>query len=182
MTQKTVLWWGRFGPDYSRNRVAIALFKELGWKVEIFLVRWCCALGDVEFALQFGTVFEDQAGHLVGGAHRRSRFNDKQVAFLEQGDDRAGGSLHVRDVRLVIAFEGGGYDDQVNVAHYRGGGGAQAAFGDGLMYDLPQSGFDDVDFPAVDGFHHSGVDVHAGYLQSPAGGYGGRGQPDVSQS
>lgn len=52
MPKKTVLWWGRFGEEYSRNRVAIALFKELGWEVRAFHVRWCCALGDVEFALR----------------------------------------------------------------------------------------------------------------------------------
>ena len=49
---KTVLWWGRFEPKYSRNRVAIALFKQLGWNVELFLVKYCCALGDIEFALR----------------------------------------------------------------------------------------------------------------------------------
>ena len=49
---KTVLFWGRFGPEYSRNRVYISLFKELGWDVRLFLVKWCCALGDVEFALR----------------------------------------------------------------------------------------------------------------------------------
>ena len=52
MMNKTVLWWGRFGPEYSRNRVYISLFKELGWNVELFMVKWCCALGDVEFALR----------------------------------------------------------------------------------------------------------------------------------
>ncbi len=49
MAQKTVLWWGRFSPDYSRNRVAIALFKELGWNVEYFFVKYCCTFGDVEY-------------------------------------------------------------------------------------------------------------------------------------
>ncbi len=50
--KKTVLWWGRFDPGYSRNRVYIALFKQLGWEVRIFNVKYCCALGDVEFALR----------------------------------------------------------------------------------------------------------------------------------
>lgn len=52
MAQKTVLWWGRFDPKYSRNRVYIALFEKLGWKVEFFHVKWCCALGDLEYALR----------------------------------------------------------------------------------------------------------------------------------
>lgn len=52
MAQKTVLWWGRFDPNYSRNRVYIALFKELGWTVQTFQVKWCCALGDVEFSFR----------------------------------------------------------------------------------------------------------------------------------
>lgn len=49
---KTVLWWGRFDPNYSRNRVYIWLFKELGWEVKFFHVKWCCALGDWEFAMR----------------------------------------------------------------------------------------------------------------------------------
>lgn len=52
MAQKTVLWWGRFDPSYSRNRVYIALFKELGWDVRIFQVKCCCAIGDWEYALR----------------------------------------------------------------------------------------------------------------------------------
>ena len=52
MAKKTVLWWGRFSPEYSRNRVAIALFKDLGWDIVIYQVRWCCRLGDWEFALR----------------------------------------------------------------------------------------------------------------------------------
>lgn len=50
--KKTVLWWGRFDPGYSRNRVYIALFKELGWDVRVFPVKWCCALGDLEWLLR----------------------------------------------------------------------------------------------------------------------------------
>lgn len=30
---RRVLWWGRFDPDYSRNRVLRAAFAELGWEV-----------------------------------------------------------------------------------------------------------------------------------------------------
>ncbi|MFH2099879.1 MAG: glycosyltransferase, partial [Pseudomonadota bacterium] len=32
----TVLWWGRGDPDYSRNRVVLSLFADLGWRVESF--------------------------------------------------------------------------------------------------------------------------------------------------
>ncbi len=45
---KRVLWWGRFDPGYSRNRVYIALFKELGWDVDFFFVKLSPKFGDVE--------------------------------------------------------------------------------------------------------------------------------------
>jgi glycosyltransferase involved in cell wall biosynthesis len=32
----TVLWWGRTERDYSRNRIVLSLFKELGWDVTFF--------------------------------------------------------------------------------------------------------------------------------------------------
>lgn len=52
MQQKTVLFWGRFNATYSRDRVYISLFKQLGWNVELFMVRYCCALGDLEYHLR----------------------------------------------------------------------------------------------------------------------------------
>lgn len=44
----TVLWWGRFDENYSRNRVYISLFKQLGWEVEIYKIKVWPRLGDVE--------------------------------------------------------------------------------------------------------------------------------------
>ena len=45
---KKVLFWGRFDPGYSRNRVYISLFRELGWDVDFFFVKWFPKFGDVE--------------------------------------------------------------------------------------------------------------------------------------
>lgn len=47
-----VLWWGRFDEGYSRNRVYIALFKELGWDVAFFKVKFWPRFGDVEAFLR----------------------------------------------------------------------------------------------------------------------------------
>ena len=46
--KKKVLWWGRFDPGYSRNRVYISLFKKLGWEVDFFFVKLWPRFGDVE--------------------------------------------------------------------------------------------------------------------------------------
>ena len=45
---KKVLFWGRFDPGYSRNRVYAALFRELGWEVDYFFVKWFPKFGDWE--------------------------------------------------------------------------------------------------------------------------------------
>ena len=45
---KRVLWWGRFDPGYSRNRVYISLFRKMGWEVDFFFVRIWPRFGDVE--------------------------------------------------------------------------------------------------------------------------------------
>jgi glycosyltransferase involved in cell wall biosynthesis len=46
-----VLWWGRFDPGYSRNRILRGLFGELGWTVRDFHPR-LSALADVEAGLR----------------------------------------------------------------------------------------------------------------------------------
>lgn len=49
---KKVLFWGRFDPGYSRNRVSAALFRELGWDVDYFFVKWFPKFGDWEAAVR----------------------------------------------------------------------------------------------------------------------------------
>ena len=48
MKNKKVLFWGRFDHKYSRNRVNISLFRELGWDVDFFDVKLSPRFGDVE--------------------------------------------------------------------------------------------------------------------------------------
>ena len=50
--RKRVLWWGRFDPGYSRNRVYAAIFRKLGWEVDYFFVKVSPRLGDVEAFLR----------------------------------------------------------------------------------------------------------------------------------
>jgi len=44
------LWWGRFDPDYSRNRIVRQVLEEFGWRIESFRPRFS-RLGDLEAAL-----------------------------------------------------------------------------------------------------------------------------------
>ena len=44
-TPRTVLWWGRFDPDYSRNRILRQCFAELGWRIEDFQPRLSALAG-----------------------------------------------------------------------------------------------------------------------------------------
>ncbi len=46
----SILWWGRFDPDYSRNRILRRLFVDLGWTLSDFHPR-VTALADWEAAL-----------------------------------------------------------------------------------------------------------------------------------
>lgn len=48
---RTVLWWGRFDADYSRNRILRELLPELGWRVVDFHPRFS-ALADWEARLR----------------------------------------------------------------------------------------------------------------------------------
>jgi len=46
-----VLWWGRFDPDYSRNRIMRALLAGQGWTIRDFHPR-ISAIGDVEASVR----------------------------------------------------------------------------------------------------------------------------------
>jgi glycosyltransferase involved in cell wall biosynthesis len=43
----TVLWWGRYDPQYSRNRIVCKLFSDLGWQVTTFR-PWASSSGWLE--------------------------------------------------------------------------------------------------------------------------------------
>lgn len=51
MSGRTILWWGRFDPDYSRNRILLQILNDAGWKVETFRPRFS-QFGDLEVALK----------------------------------------------------------------------------------------------------------------------------------
>jgi len=49
---RTVLWWGRFDPDYSRNRVLRQAYRELGWRIVDFHPFGPGIFGDLEARLR----------------------------------------------------------------------------------------------------------------------------------
>ncbi|HWR87322.1 MAG TPA: glycosyltransferase [Acidiferrobacterales bacterium] len=51
-SSRTVLWWGRFDPDYSRNRILRQAYAQLGWRVVDFHPWLAGMLGDLEARLR----------------------------------------------------------------------------------------------------------------------------------
>ena len=51
MPDRTVLWWGRFDADYSRNRIVRKLLADLDWRIRDFRPH-VSATGDIEATLR----------------------------------------------------------------------------------------------------------------------------------
>lgn len=140
------------------------------------------AVSDEDLSLQFGTLAEDKFGHPLGGEHGRSRFDDKQVAGLQAGDDRTGSRLYVRDVRTVVLLEGRRNHDEKGVGLFGFGDSTQASALHRFAHHPLQVGLHDMYFSLIDGFHYRGIDIYSHHLITMMGCYSRGGQADVPQS
>ncbi len=75
-TQKTILWWGRFDPDYSRNKILRSLLLECGYTLQDFIPR-SSFLGSVEAAF---TRFDMPAAVWVPAFRQRDYSSAKRFA------------------------------------------------------------------------------------------------------
>lgn len=71
---------------------AVIVYQFVDYVARQHALRAVCYM---DFAAQLGAEFEDEFRHLVGCAHRRSRLDDVEVAFLKEWNDGACGCLDV---------------------------------------------------------------------------------------
>ncbi|MNZ37425.1 hypothetical protein D3C78_548700 [compost metagenome] len=132
---------------------------------------------------QIAALFRQPFGHLLGGADRRRGFQYHQVAFLQHGGQGAGGALDIFQIRLMIlALEGGRHGDQEGIGLLRAGMGTQMAILYGLLDQVFQTRFHDVDLALVDGVDRMLVDIHAHDTNAVAGDDCGSWQTDITQT
>ena len=140
------------------------------------------AICDVYPALELGALTEDDPGHLLGGSHGRSGFDDKEGAFAEERYDRAGGGLYVAYVRFVSVFEGCRNDDEESVGLLGLSEGPEFSGIYCLTQFFAHPGFDDMKFAGVGHLNHLRIDVDTDNVDvTLGGGYNGCRQADVTQ-
>ena len=139
------------------------------------------AISDIDLALQFRPLRENQPSHPFGRPHRRCRLDHVQIPLLQQRKHHTGSRLNERYVRLMIPLERSGYHHEISVAHPRLGVRLEMSGGQYLPQHLLHTRLDDMQFPLVGDLHHLGVDIHAGDLHPVLCGNNSRGQANIAQ-
>ena len=140
------------------------------------------AISDIDLALQFRPLRENQPSHPFGRSHWRGRLDHVQIPLLQQRKHHTGSRLHERYVRLMIPLEGSGYHHEISVAHPRLGVSLEMSGGQHLPQHLLHTRLDDMQFPLVGNLHHLGVDIHAGDIHPVLCGNNSRGQANIAQT
>ena len=134
------------------------------------------AIGDVEIGrasamagdFQVRARSGEQSRDLIGGADRRSRFEDDEIAALQHRRDGACGVEHIGNVGRIALTDRRWHGDDEGVGGFGRHAGAQAAAIDHTLHQPVQIDFLDMDAAFVDRVNDLSVDVEAENMRARA--------------
>ena len=138
-------------------------------------------IGDINLVFQFRTKREDQILHLVRSTYWGGRFYHIQITFFQQRNNCTGGRFHIRNIRLVISFEGSGNHHEISVTFLGSSGSFQLTTGHHFLKQFLHTGFYDMQFTLISHLNHPWIYIHTGDLYPVLCGNNSRGQANIAQ-
>ncbi|MCY1301078.1 hypothetical protein D9M70_506690 [compost metagenome] len=120
--------------------------------------------------------------HLLRRSDWRSRLQNDQVPFFQNGCNGLASRLYIREIRIMIRLEWRGYGDKESVCRFWLRSSSQIMLSYRRMHQHVQIRLNNMNFTTIDCINGHRVDINTNDLFLARGKHSSCGQPDIAQA